>query len=97
MAEAWAKRVLIIGLDSAEPSLVEAWRNELPALSALMDQGVHGRLTSAVPPINAHAGVSARGRLDAHLLDIAPTVLELLGHDVPADMRGRSLAGKLAA
>jgi arylsulfatase A-like enzyme len=35
--------------------------------------------------------------LDAHLLDVAPTVLDLLGHDVPADMRGRSLARKLAA
>ena len=35
--------------------------------------------------------------LDTHLPDVAPTVLELLGHDVPADMRGRSLAGKLAA
>jgi predicted AlkP superfamily phosphohydrolase/phosphomutase len=32
------------------------------------------------------------GALDGmHLLDVAPTVLELLGHDVPATMRGRSL------
>jgi bisphosphoglycerate-independent phosphoglycerate mutase (AlkP superfamily) len=47
--------------------------------------------------VAAGAGVSARGRLDAHLLDIAPTVLELLGLDVPADMRGGSLADKLSA
>jgi uncharacterized cupin superfamily protein len=47
--------------------------------------------------VAAGAGVGARGPLDAHLLDVAPTVLELLGMDVPADMRGRSLAPKLAA
>jgi bisphosphoglycerate-independent phosphoglycerate mutase (AlkP superfamily) len=28
-----------------------------------------------------------------HLLDVAPTVLELLGLDVPESMRGRSLLG----
>jgi bisphosphoglycerate-independent phosphoglycerate mutase (AlkP superfamily) len=47
--------------------------------------------------IAAGAGVSARGELDANLLDVAPTVLELLGLPVPEEMRGRSLAGKLAA
>jgi predicted AlkP superfamily phosphohydrolase/phosphomutase len=46
--------------------------------------------------VAAGAGVGARGRLDAHLLDVAPTVLELLGLDVPAEMRGRSLAAELA-
>jgi len=47
--------------------------------------------------VAAGAGVTARGRLDAHLLDVAPTVLDLLGIDVPADMRGRSLVVELAA
>jgi predicted AlkP superfamily phosphohydrolase/phosphomutase len=47
--------------------------------------------------VAAGAGVDARGRLDAHLLDVAPTVLDLLGMDVPPDMRGRSLAAQLAA
>jgi predicted AlkP superfamily phosphohydrolase/phosphomutase len=47
--------------------------------------------------IAAGAGVSARGTRDAHLLDVAPTVLELLGLAVPEDMRGRSLAAELAA
>ncbi len=47
--------------------------------------------------IAAGAGVGARGTLDAHLLDIAPTVLDLLGLPVPADMRGRSRAAELAA
>jgi predicted AlkP superfamily phosphohydrolase/phosphomutase len=40
-----AKKVMVIGLDCAEPSLLEAWRTELPALSSLMERGVHGRLT----------------------------------------------------
>jgi bisphosphoglycerate-independent phosphoglycerate mutase (AlkP superfamily) len=29
----------------------------------------------------------------ARLFDIAPTVLELMGQPIPADMQGRSLAG----
>ena len=41
--------------------------------------------------IAAGAGVAARGTLDAHLLDIAPTVLDLLGQPVPDEMRGSSL------
>ena len=46
---------MLIGLDSAEPSLVEAWRDELPTLAGLMDRGVHGRLTSVMPPITVPA------------------------------------------
>ena len=43
--EAVAKRVLIVGLDCAEPSLVlERWRDDLPVLSGLMERGVSGRL-----------------------------------------------------
>jgi predicted AlkP superfamily phosphohydrolase/phosphomutase len=45
----------------------------------------------------AGAGVGARGRADVHLLDVAPTVLELLGIDVPDAMRGRSMVPALAA
>jgi predicted AlkP superfamily phosphohydrolase/phosphomutase len=47
--------------------------------------------------IAAGAGIGARGRMDAHLLDVAPTVLDLLDLEVPADMRGRSLAADLAS
>ena len=71
------------------------------------DEGVHTLENDTGPDdanhaqdgmiVAAGAGVGARGRLDAHLLDVAPTVLELLGLDVPEDMRGRSLAPKLAA
>ena len=45
----------------------------------------------------AGPGVEARGRADAHLLDIAPTVLELLGIDEPEGMRGTSFVPQLAA
>jgi predicted AlkP superfamily phosphohydrolase/phosphomutase len=47
--------------------------------------------------IVAGPGVEARGRADAHLLDIAPTVLEILEIEAPAGMRGRSLLPQLAA
>ncbi len=50
-----ATRAMIIGLDCAEPSLLEAWRSDLPTLSGLIDRGVHGRLTSIVPPITVPA------------------------------------------
>src|SRR6185295_7863567 len=51
-----AAKVMIIGLDCAEPSLVlERWRDELPALSGLMERGRYGRLRSVVPPITVPA------------------------------------------
>ena len=40
----------------------------------------------------AGAGVEARGRADRHLLDVTPTVLDLLGLEVPSSMRGTSMA-----
>ena len=42
--------------------------------------------------IVAGPGIEARGRHDAHLLDIAPTVLEILEIEQPEGMRGESLA-----
>jgi predicted AlkP superfamily phosphohydrolase/phosphomutase len=50
-----AKKAMLIGLDCAELSLVEAWRDELPTLAGLMDRGVYGKLTSIVPPITVPA------------------------------------------
>ena len=56
MSDDAAKKVMIIGLDCAEPSLVlERWRNELPAISSLMERGAYGRLTSVIPPITVPA------------------------------------------
>jgi len=50
------KRMMIIGLDCAEPSLVLGrFRDQLPTLSALADAGAYGRLESVVPPITVPA------------------------------------------
>ena len=49
-------KVMVVGLDCAEPSLVlERWRDELPVLSGLMERGAYGRLTSVIPPITVPA------------------------------------------
>jgi predicted AlkP superfamily phosphohydrolase/phosphomutase len=49
-------KVMVIGLDCAEPSLVfERWRDRLPTLSGLMERGRWGRLTSVIPPITVPA------------------------------------------
>jgi len=49
-------RLLIIGLDCAEPSLVfEQWREDLPNLSRLMQKGSHGSLESCIPAITVPA------------------------------------------
>ena len=44
--------------------------------------------------VMAGPGIGATGRTDAHLLDIAPTVLELLDIEEPAGMRGTSLLAR---
>ena len=49
-------RLLIIGLDCMEPSLVfDQWRQDLPNLSRLMEQGSYGRLESSIPAITVPA------------------------------------------
>ena len=49
-------KVILIGLDCAEPSLVfDQWRHELPNLRRLMASGVYGRLRSCDPPITVPA------------------------------------------
>jgi predicted AlkP superfamily phosphohydrolase/phosphomutase len=49
-------KLLIIGLDCAEPSLVFArFRGQLPNLEALMRRGIYGRLESCVPAITVPA------------------------------------------
>jgi len=49
-------RVLLIGLDCLEPSLVfEKWRDELPNLRGLMETGLWGRMESTTPPITVPA------------------------------------------
>jgi predicted AlkP superfamily phosphohydrolase/phosphomutase len=49
-------KVMIVGLDCAEPSLLlERWRDQLPVLAGLMERGTYGRLTSVIPPITVPA------------------------------------------
>jgi predicted AlkP superfamily phosphohydrolase/phosphomutase len=47
--------------------------------------------------IAAGPGIAAGRQLDAHLLDIAPTVLELMSVTAPESMRGHSLVDRLGA
>ncbi|MDH7487251.1 MAG: alkaline phosphatase family protein [Anaerolineae bacterium] len=50
------RKVLVIGLDCAEPTLVfERWRDDLPTLRHLMNQGAYGLLRSSHPPITVPA------------------------------------------
>ncbi len=50
------EKVLVIGLDCAEPSLVfEQWRDQLPNLRMLMGQGAWTTMNSTVPPITVPA------------------------------------------
>ncbi len=53
------KKVFVIGLDCAEPTLVfDRWREQLPNLRQLMDRGVYGELTSTIPAITVPAWAS---------------------------------------
>ncbi|MBW4661246.1 MAG: alkaline phosphatase family protein [Drouetiella hepatica Uher 2000/2452] len=55
-SKAHPPKLLIIGLDCMEPSLVfEQWRQDLPNLSRLMAQGSYGRLESSIPAITVPA------------------------------------------
>ncbi len=43
-------RILVIGLDGASPHLIEKWREDLPHLAKLQQQGSSGVLQSVIPP-----------------------------------------------
>ncbi len=50
------RRLFIIGLDCAPPDWIYyKWRDELPNLSALMEQSVWGMMESTIPPITVPA------------------------------------------
>jgi predicted AlkP superfamily phosphohydrolase/phosphomutase len=64
-------KVLVIGLDCAEPSLVfEQWRNELPNLSSLIGHGLWGKLESCTPAITVPAWMTMMTSKDAGQLGI---------------------------
>jgi predicted AlkP superfamily phosphohydrolase/phosphomutase len=53
------KRLLVIGLDCANPDFVfHDFRNDLPNLSLLMKEGIYGELQSTIPPITIPAWTS---------------------------------------
>lgn len=61
-----SRKVLLIGLDCADPRLVfDAWRDDLPNLNQLMSHGMFGRLRSSDPPITVPAWSSMMTSLDA--------------------------------
>jgi ATP sulfurylase len=65
------KRVLVIGLDCAEPSLVFGkFRAELPNLSRLASAGVWGELSSVTPPITVPAWMCSMTSKDPGQLGI---------------------------
>lgn len=51
------RKILVIGLDGAEPSLIEKWtkQNKLPTLKRLIENGAYGRIKSTIPPSTAPA------------------------------------------
>ncbi len=56
VAQWGGRKVLVIGLDCAEPSLVfDRWRDELPNFDRLMSGGVYGNLESCIPAITVPA------------------------------------------
>jgi len=71
------------------------------------DDGVHTFENDTGPDDANHAqdgllvvsgpGIAPGRRDGMHLLDVAPTVLDLLGLDVPGGMRGRSLLGSFGS
>ena len=58
-------KVVIIGLDSLEPSLAfERWADKLPNLTRLRERGAWGKLRSSDPPITVPAWMSMMSSKD---------------------------------
>lgn len=49
---------MTIGLDGADPRFLAKWRENLPNLKKLLDNGISGNLASVIPPISASAWTS---------------------------------------
>jgi predicted AlkP superfamily phosphohydrolase/phosphomutase len=65
------RKVLVIGLDCCEPSLVfDKWRDQLPTLRRLMEKGAYGPLTSCIPCITVPAWSSMLSSKDPGTLGI---------------------------
>lgn len=71
MPEKGRRRVLIIGLDCAEPSLVfDRWKEDLTNLARLSKKGTWGNLRSCVPAITVPAWTSMLSSLDPGALGV---------------------------
>lgn len=71
MAVGSQPKVVVIGLDCAEPSLVFGrFRHRLPTLSRLAEQGLRGRLRSCDPPITVPAWMSMMSGRDPGVLGV---------------------------
>lgn len=80
------RRVLVMGLDCAEPSLLfTRWRESLPVLSGLMARGTWGRMVSTIPAITVPAWASMLSSKD-------PGQLGLYGFHNRVDHTYRPLA-----
>lgn len=54
-----SQKVVVIGLDCADPNLVfKRWADELPTFKSLMERGVYGKIKSITPPITVPAWAS---------------------------------------
>ena len=51
-------KVLVIGLDGADPRLIDKWYDRLPNIRFIMENGLSGKLGSVNPPISASAWTS---------------------------------------
>lgn len=49
------RKVFVIGIDGATPSLIEKWREDLPNLRRMMEGGIFGKLESTIPPATSPA------------------------------------------
>jgi predicted AlkP superfamily phosphohydrolase/phosphomutase len=59
------RKVFVVGLDCAEPTLVfERWREDLPNFRRLMEGGIYGQLTSTIPAITVPAWASMMSSKD---------------------------------
>ncbi len=62
-------KLVVFGLDCVTPQLVfEAWRDDLPALNALMQKGMYGKLESTIPPITVPAWTAMMTSQDPGML-----------------------------
>ena len=65
------RKVFVVGLDCAEPSLLfDQWADLLPNFQRLMNQGAYGRLNSAIPCITVPAWASMLSSTDPGVLGI---------------------------